>query len=191
MASDPPPDILVVCTANQCRSPLAEAILSQLLAERGVAARVHSAGLYEGGWPATADARAIAAQAGLDLSGHRSRRVTPDLVRAADLIITMARSHAREVMVLAPDAWERMFPLKDLVRRAEVAGGRGAGQSMAAWLATLGAGRARSSLLDRDPDDDIADPVGLGMDAYRRTHRELDDLLGRLAPLLAPRAPST
>lgn len=181
-------DLLIVCTANQCRSPLAEAVLGRLLRRRGIEALVHSAGLYEGGRAATEDARATAAAAGLDLSRHRSTEVTAELVGAADLVIAMARSHARELLVLAPDAWGRIFVLKELVRRAESAGPRRPGQPLAAWLETLDVGRTRESLLRDDPDDDVADPVGLGLDAYQRAYREIDDLLSRLVPLLAPPA---
>ncbi len=182
------PDLLIVCTANQCRSPLAEAVLQRRLSRQGADALVHSAGLYEGGRPATEDARAIAAGVGLDLSRHRSTEVSAELVGAADLVIAMARCHARELMVLVPDAWERTFPLKELVRRAERAGGRRRGQPLVAWLELLNAERSRESLLPDDPDDDVADPVGLGMDAYRRTYREIDDLMARLVPPPPPPA---
>jgi low molecular weight protein-tyrosine phosphatase len=183
------PDILIVCTANQCRSPLAEAVLQRRLRRQGTDALVHSAGLYESGRPATEDARAIAAGDGLDLSRHRSTEVSAELVGSADLVIAMARRHARELMALVPDAWGRTFPLKELVRRAEQAGGRRPGQPLGAWLDVLNAERSRQSLLGDDPDDDVADPVGLGMDAYRSTYREIDDLMARLVPLLAPLSP--
>jgi len=179
-------DVLLVCTANQCRSPLAEAVLGRLLRRRGIEALVHSAGLYEGGRPATEDARATAAAVGLDLSRHRSTEVTAELAGGADLVVVMARSHARELVVLVPGARGRIFALKELVRLAEAAGPRRPAQPLPAWLETLNAGRTRESLLRDDPDDDVADPVGLGMDAYQRTYHEIEDLLSRLVPLLVP-----
>src|SRR5713101_1781338 len=130
-------DVLIVCTANQCRSPMAAAVLQRRLDERGIEARVHSAGLLEGGRPATADAQAVVATAGLDISGHRSRQVTAGMVARADVVIAMARLHARLLAVEVLSARDRIFTLKELVTRAERAGGRPPGQPMAAWLACL------------------------------------------------------
>ncbi len=56
------------------------------------------------GQPASAGAREVAAKAGLDLSAHRSRRATPELLRSADLILVMEREHARAVEALGAEA---------------------------------------------------------------------------------------
>ena len=48
---NPPIDVLLLCTANQCRSPMAEVLLRHHLAAAGIEATVSSAGLYEGGAP--------------------------------------------------------------------------------------------------------------------------------------------
>ena len=63
-------DILLVCTANQCRSPMAEGLLRRLFVRAGVGAQVGSAGLLPGGAPATANAVATMAARGIDISGH-------------------------------------------------------------------------------------------------------------------------
>jgi protein-tyrosine phosphatase len=57
------------------------------------------------GQPATETAISVAAGAGVDISEHRSRRVTPMMVRASDLVLVMERSHAGAVSSLgaAPD----------------------------------------------------------------------------------------
>src|ERR1044071_920605 len=81
-------DVLLVCTANQCRSPMAEALLRDLIATHGLQARVISAGLYPSGNPATPDAVKVMAERGLDLQAHRSRQIEPSLLQAADLIVT-------------------------------------------------------------------------------------------------------
>jgi protein-tyrosine-phosphatase len=85
--------ILLVCTGNICRSPLAAALLERALAERGIdGIAVSSAGT--GAWdgaPASEGAYLVGLERGLDLSGHRARLLTRELVDAADLVLTMAR----------------------------------------------------------------------------------------------------
>ncbi len=178
-------DVLIVCTANRCRSPMAEVLLRRRLEERGVPAHIGSAGFMEAGLPATDDAVATMADDGYDLSGHRSRIVTADMVSGADLVVTMGREHAIEVGVMVPDAWSKLFPLKDLVRRAESIVWRRQGRPFSAWLDEVGKGRTRAELITANREDDIADPVGLPRQDYDRTKRLLDELLTRLAVVLS------
>ena len=76
--------VVLVCTGNTCRSPLAEALLRQALAARGVTGvEVSSAGT--GAWegaPASEGAYLVALEHGLDLSGHRARLLTSEVDRA-------------------------------------------------------------------------------------------------------------
>jgi len=87
--------ILLVCTGNICRSPLAAALLERALTERGIAGiEVSSAGT--GAWdgaPVSEGAYLVGLERGLDLSGHRARLLTRELVEGADLVLTMARHH--------------------------------------------------------------------------------------------------
>src|SRR5690606_11568271 len=90
-------DILLVCTANQCRSPMAEGLLRRILALSGVGAEVGSAGLLPGGAPATPEAIATMAARRIDISGHVSRTVDVEMARTTTLIIGMTRQHVREL----------------------------------------------------------------------------------------------
>ena len=91
-------NVLFVCTGNICRSPLAAALLLRGLKERGLDVTVTSAGT--GAWdgaPASEGAYLVGLERGLDLSGHRARLLSRDLVEQADLILTMARHHRARV----------------------------------------------------------------------------------------------
>ena len=90
--------VLFVCTGNICRSPLAEALLRRAASDKGLDIDVLSAGT--GAWenaPASEGAYLVALEKGLDLSGHRARLLTREVVQEADLVLTMARHHRARV----------------------------------------------------------------------------------------------
>jgi protein-tyrosine-phosphatase len=178
-------NVLMVCTGNTCRSPMAAALLGRRLDDAGVKATVRSAGLLFDGKPVTEHGLAVMADRGLDTSDHRSRRLRPDLLAEADLVVGMARSHVREAVALVPDALGRAFTLKEIVRRGEEPGGKAPDEPLEAWLARLAAGRRLSDLLGDSDADDVADPIGGPRRSYERTAAELDDLTMRLARLLS------
>ena len=92
-------NLLFVCSGNTCRSPLAEALARQIAARRGVEdVEVSSAGTNA--WdnaPATDEALLVGMERGLDLTGHRARKLTPAIVSEADLIFVMTPGHLEPV----------------------------------------------------------------------------------------------
>ncbi len=94
--------VLFVCTGNVCRSPMAAAILAHLLAEHGVAGiEVGSAGTAPwDGAPASEGSYLVSLEHGLDLSGHRARQLTTDLVESSDLVLGMGPHHVDRVAQL-------------------------------------------------------------------------------------------
>ena len=164
---------------------MAEVLLRHHLQEAGVAAHVSSAGLYEGGRPATAHGVETMADRGLDLHDHCSRQLDADMVAQADLVIAMAREHVREAVVLRHDALAKTFTLKELVRGADIIGARTAEEPLADWLARISASRSRGSLVGVGYDEqfDVDDPVGRDRKAYEVTADLLDDLLAAVVEL--------
>lgn len=113
--------ILFVCTGNTCRSPMAEAMARDALAKmrhlsvdelEAAGLRVMSAGVYAAdGSPASSQAIAAMAGLGLDLSSHRSRLLTPQIVRDADRVYCMTEHHVRAVTAMCPALADRVMCL--------------------------------------------------------------------------------
>ena len=104
-------DILVVCVGNICRSPMAEAVLRHAL--RGQEEMtVASAGLGAlVDWPASKHAVDLMSERGLDITGHKARQLTPDLISGADLILVMEPSHKKAIEAKDPSARGKVFKL--------------------------------------------------------------------------------
>ena len=178
--------VLVVCSANQCRSPLAAALLRRAL--DGADVVVIDAGTCAGGYPVTEETLTTASRVGVDLSDHLSTTLDPALVGSADVVITMERAHVRSIVVDEPEAWSKTFTLKELVRRASDVGPRSAGQPLADWLEELHEGRNRSDLLGASPDDDVADPTSDRRVDHASMAEELDELVAATVGFLWPEA---
>jgi protein-tyrosine phosphatase len=109
--------ILVACTANICRSPMAAAILRRRIAELGLEDQIAvlSAGVWaEDGHEASANAVTTLAARGMDLTGHRSRLLTPALLGEADLVLVMEEAHRRSLFYLAPQYLSKVYLLTEM-----------------------------------------------------------------------------
>lgn len=98
--------ILFVCTGNTCRSPLAEAIVKRMVSDAGrTDIEVASAGVQAWtGSPASDEALLVGLERNLDLSAHRSRPLTPEILDQSDLVLAMSDSHVAHIRRLRPDA---------------------------------------------------------------------------------------
>lgn len=94
--------ILVVCTANICRSPAAEMILSQKFTSLGL--KVESAGTQAvAGFPADPTIQALIQEKGFaSLEGHQSKPIMPSLLSQSDLVLCMERSHMQYILSMNP-----------------------------------------------------------------------------------------
>lgn len=183
--------VLVVCTGNVCRSPIAEGLLRAAFAERlgDGAPAVSSAGTM--GWEgSTADPNSIAAAAerGVDISAHVARALSATDLEAADLVLAMSPEHADWVVRADPRAASRTFTLKELVRLVEALP-EPAGEDLRGRVEAAAELRAAGFESNRH-DLDVADPLGMPLQSFRAVAWELDEWCGRLADGLFGRAPA-
>lgn len=116
--------ILLVCTGNTCRSPMAAALLQHALKAQPEPLchyQVVSAGTAAfGGDPASENTQAVLKRSGLDGSKHRSRLVSSHLVDQAKWIIGMTSSHIAVLQERFPEASDRMLLFREFLSNQEI-----------------------------------------------------------------------
>lgn len=153
--------VLVVCTGNICRTPMAKSLLQAKVREENLehVIAIDSAGL----WAYPGDAVAentllVCAEHGLDVSTHQAKPIEPALVNQSDLILCMEEKHKHDLGAIFPHLKDRIFTLKEFAFPSH---------------------RQRLS---------IADPIGQGIQAYRRTFRLIEREIARIWPEIKKRA---
>ncbi|HEY0540715.1 MAG TPA: hypothetical protein VGD53_20260 [Actinoallomurus sp.] len=182
--------IVVVCTANICRSPMAEAMIRRALRAGGPDAAgviVESAGVYgHEGSPITPGSASALTALGIgeaDLNGHRGRLLTPAIVGSADLVLTMEERHREAIVAGSPEAGERTFALREFAR---LVGGEmtPADAGVAARArALVTAADLRRTVLPWPGVDDVPDPYGGPAEGY---HACAALILAEVGTLLRP-----
>jgi protein-tyrosine phosphatase len=103
-AASAAPQVLLVCTANICRSPVAELLWREAAEGHRRPMPVASAGVEaEPGRPADPTFVELMAARGLDLDAHRATRFRADLARDCELILVMEPGHLRRIQSAAPE----------------------------------------------------------------------------------------
>ena len=111
------PHILVVCTANICRSPVGEALLRERLQRADLADwTVSSAGTWASdGHPASRFSVILLEERGLHIQGHCSQPVTEPLLQQCDLVLCMETAHQKELREVFPAHRAKIYTLRQMV----------------------------------------------------------------------------
>jgi protein-tyrosine-phosphatase len=166
--------ILFVCTGNICRSPLADVFMAdrsrRLL---GGAVRVRSAGIAAGRY-VSAETIETAREMGLDAETLRPTQVTPEMLRAADLIVTMTGDHKAEVLEMAPEVADKAFSLKELTGLLASMSPLSPSTERASVLARIAEAERRRGSDGEAVLEGVRDPLGLPMDVYREVAADIE-----------------
>jgi protein-tyrosine phosphatase len=183
--------VLVVCTGNICRSPAAEALLRAGLGRRsGIA--VTSAGLEARvGAPMDVPMRRLLQERGLSTTGAAARQLTPELVQAADLVLTMTTEQRAAVVTQVPTAVRRTFTLREFADLAGLAPGEDGAPPVARLRALMqSAPRVRARRQAGPDQDDVEDPFRRPEAAHRRALAAIDDAVENLLAALGASSPN-
>lgn len=140
-------NVLFVCTGNTCRSPMAEQLFADHLRRNKCAAlaEVSSAGIYaDAGSPMTPEAAGALTELDVTVRPHRSRPLTIDVIQNADVIVCMTEEHRNALF--ASDAYN--------------------------YAASDGEFRIVGTVGELTGEE-VEDPYGRGMDAYRQAAASL------------------
>lgn len=170
--------VLVMCMANICRSPIAEALLDEGFAEIGIDAEFSSAGFLESGRPIDHRSATALAERNLDATAHASTQVNSELVDAADLVVVMEADHLRRLVSDDPARFPRIFTLRGLAGLVAEVGVRQPDESMSDWLTRLNSTRSPRDYLGCGESFDVSDPYRFGADGFRVIADEIAELVG-------------
>lgn len=176
--------ILFVCTGNTCRSPMAEALLRSLAAQRGLQLEVKSAGVSTmDGLPVSRHASEALKNRSIEYRGQSSM-LNGDRVAWADLVLTMTGSHKRNLLQWFPEAVDKTYTLKEYAHLdSETAANIEQLEKLYTEMhmkQALGeqlTGEERAQLLELErkiPSFDIADPFGGSLEEYERCAAEIE-----------------
>lgn len=178
--------LLIVCTGNVCRSPMAAQLLrGRLGVLDGVEIMTAGTGALVGE-RMTAQAAAIARRLGAseaDVSEHRARQLEPWMLREVDLVLALARSHRREILELEPSTTRRTFTLRELAHISRCEGGirnggagdtDGSDERLRSGIARAAAFRGVVPPFIRVEDADVVDP-------YRRSDAVYEESAAQIA----------
>jgi protein-tyrosine phosphatase len=175
-------DVVVICSGNRFRSPIAEAVLRR--AADGLPVRVRSFGTMElPSGHALSEALELAPGYGLDLMPHRSHPLAGTDLSGADIVIGFEQIHVSTAVVGARARRERTFLITELVAGLDKTGPPQADGVVERARAVVRQADESRRAAHRIPQE-IADPIGGSAAGYRKTADEVYRLTSRVAERL-------
>ena len=173
-------ELVLLCTGNRARSPVAEGFLRDLLADLPV--RVRSLGTLElGAAPALPEAIEAAAGLGLDISEHRARALAGEDLSGADLVVGFEQRHVAAAVVDGGARRDRVFSLPELAELLEESAPQRFGDPVERARQAIADAHARRSRHSASERAELADPLGHDRSFYRNTVERVRELSTRLA----------
>lgn len=154
-------NVLMVCTANICRSPMGKVILEKKVSDESLESLIYidSCGVW-----AVEDQKAcelsqqVTRENGLELTHHSSKSLIPSLIKNADLILTMTPTHKKEILNFFPTANSKVYTLKEYMQPNKLV------------------------------KESIDDPIGMTLNFYRRVFKEIHNEIDRVFPYILEKA---
>jgi protein-tyrosine phosphatase len=188
-ANQAPFRVLIVCTANQFRSPLAEHLLRKSVTDLGLCWTIISAGTEaRPGLPVNAWAANYLRHRGIVPDGWMSRQLDAGLVRWANLILAAEESHRRAIVAADPSAVRRTFLLLQFARYANHLRRGGLGAADHAGPALLASALAVRTRLQPAPArlDELPDPFRRRLGGRRQCAQRVLQAIISINDALAP-----
>ena len=181
-----PFEIVVVCTGNRFRSPIAEHVFRQ--ATLGLPVRVQSFGVLDlGSVGVLAEALEHGRTFGLDLGSHRARRLGTESLAGADLVLGFEREHITTVVTSRSAARDRTFTLPELSEILVHVSPHAEGDAAMRARELVRRAAALRAELQRGPPPEIPDPIGKASRVYHETALRVRELSEQIARHLFPR----
>ena len=179
-------NVLVVCTANHCRSPIAEQLLSAAVGEHLGDANswnISSAGTdVDRIRPLHQFAEEVLRERGVLVPGHRAVQVTREQIMEADLILAAARQHRAAVVTMAPPALGRTFTIRQFARLVDQIEPITAVDPVELGRQLVDDAKFARGMLQPVPvdQDDVADPMGRPLTVFRECADQIEDAVRRI-----------